>query len=87
MKGQLSAEMLIVLVIIIAIAALLAKTMMDSAQKTSTAASLQSTNTILTTTSCSDASDSACTKIDAGSTCDTTKGYCKAVGKLSPPSP
>ncbi|MCX6772436.1 MAG: hypothetical protein NTV88_01550 [Candidatus Micrarchaeota archaeon] len=75
MKGQLSAEMLIVLVIIIALAALLAKTMMDSAGKASTATTERTNDVIASTTPCQSTSD--CTKLGSYA-CDTTKGYCKA---------
>ena len=76
MKGQLSAEMLIVLVIIIAIAALLASTMMKSATNASAATNRQSNLVMATTHAC--AADSDCTQFNAGA--DTfhceTNGYC-----------
>jgi len=77
-KGQLSAEMLVVLVVILGLAVILASTMMKSASKAATAAD-QKTNAVL------EASDSGVTKGISGDYCavnaDCASGSCDTYTK------
>jgi len=78
MRGQLSAEMLVVLVVILGLAVILASTMMKSASKAASAAD-EKTNAVL------DASDASAMKGASGDYCvggaDCESGSCDSYTK------